>query len=131
MRGALLEEQSKDGETVEELGGSGYSESPRSHLDTWTGEVLPHWVQFRTWTVGSSGPPQSMQRPVKAFFRPCSASTGMGEAVVTSLSPRLEVWILEGSHELLWGRSQGDFMEAVSHQDNQVTSGQLVWGSRS
>lgn len=47
------------------------------------------------------------------------------------LSPRLDVWILEGSHELLWGRSQGDFMEAVSHQDNQVTSGQLVWGCRS
>lgn len=47
------------------------------------------------------------------------------------LSPRLEVWILEGSHELPQGRSQGDFMEAVSHQDNQVTSGQLVWGSRS
>lgn len=53
--GALLEEQSKDGgKAVEELGGSAYPESPRSHLDTWTGEVLPHWVQLRTWTVGSS-----------------------------------------------------------------------------
>lgn len=55
MGGALLEEQSKDGgKAVEELGSSGYPESPRSHLDTWTGEVLHHWMQFRTWTVGSS-----------------------------------------------------------------------------
>lgn len=35
--GALLEEQSKDrGKAMEELGGSGYPEPLRSHIDTWS-----------------------------------------------------------------------------------------------
>lgn len=47
--GPLLEKQSKGAKkAVEELGGSGYLESQRSHLDTWAGEVFPHWMQVRT-----------------------------------------------------------------------------------
>lgn len=89
--GALLEEQSKDrGKAMEELGGSGYPEPLRSHIDTWSFLTGCSFVPEQS--AAQQGPPQPIPTATKAFFRPYSAGDGVGKDVVMSpLLPRLVV----------------------------------------
>lgn len=89
-----VEVQSKDrGKAVEELGGSGYPESSRSHLDTWAVRSFLDGCSFvpGQWAA-QQGHHSPSQKPLKLFSGPTLQGDGIGKAVVMSpLLPRLVV----------------------------------------